>query len=299
MDRLKEMTVELMGNQHFDSLALGVVDFKKKDFQSFQFVSGSFIETPVWFDLASITKPFTIGLKWLMERDALGEEWILCSEHRAGLPEWARLDRKTWRQQVLSYPINPGAQTVYSCLSPLRAMCMTSDDGDDFYLQFRDIWDSEILHWSEIKDISRVRPTGYRHGNLILGEVHDPNAFNLKQKIANAGLFGTVEGACRTLLKMQEKFNFIKVVSQGKIKEKSKRFYRSFDFVTTPESSLAGEGCTTNTFGHLGFTGTCFWIHPELNRGFVLLTNGTQNYWYDRGGLNLIRKQLGQAIWKA
>ena len=76
------------------------------------------------------------------------------------------------------------------------------------------------------------------------------------------------------------------------------RFIMGFDHVMDPDNTLAGVGSTTKTFGHLGFTGTSFWINPETNIGAVILTNATQTYWYERSGLIKLRKELGTAIWK-
>ena len=76
------------------------------------------------------------------------------------------------------------------------------------------------------------------------------------------------------------------------------RFILGFDRVTDPENTLAGKGASLNTFGHLGFTGTSFWIDLEKMKGSVILTNATQTYWYERSGLAQLRKALGSAIWK-
>jgi CubicO group peptidase (beta-lactamase class C family) len=78
---------------------------------------------------------------------------------------------------------------------------------------------------------------------------------------------------------------------------KDDRFILGFDRVTDTENTLAGKGCSHQTFGHLGFTGTSFWIDLEKNRAAVILTNATQSYWYDRQGLNDLRRQLGSALW--
>jgi CubicO group peptidase (beta-lactamase class C family) len=37
--------------------------------------------------------------------------------------------------------------------------------------------------------------------------------------------------------------------------------------------SAAGEVCSSETFGHLGFTGTSFWCDPTAETVTVLLTN--------------------------
>ena len=39
-------------------------------------------------------------------------------------------------------------------------------------------------------------------------------------------------------------------------------------------------------------------IDPENQKGAVILTNGVQTYWYDKAGLNHLRRTMGEAIWK-
>ena len=46
-----------------------------------------------------------------------------------------------------------------------------------------------------------------------------------------------------------------------------------FDGKNDHGSSSAGERCSPDTFGHLGFTGTSFWIDPHAQVVAVLLTN--------------------------
>jgi len=54
--------------------------------------------------------------------------------------------------------------------------------------------------------------------------------------------------------------------------------------------TLAGSRANLSTFGHLGFTGTSIWIDSERKVGTVILSNATQNYWYDKAELNKLRK---------
>ena len=76
------------------------------------------------------------------------------------------------------------------------------------------------------------------------------------------------------------------------------RYIQGYDHVMDPENTLAGKGCSQKTFGHLGFTGTSFWIDLEQLKAAVIFTNATQSYWYERSGLTHLRKSLGEAIWK-
>ena len=75
------------------------------------------------------------------------------------------------------------------------------------------------------------------------------------------------------------------------------RFIVGFDHVMDPQNTLAGAGASIKTFGHLGFTGTSFWIDTTKDKGAIILTNATKTYWYERSGLTLLRKTLGEKIW--
>jgi CubicO group peptidase (beta-lactamase class C family) len=47
----------------------------------------------------------------------------------------------------------------------------------------------------------------------------------------------------------------------------------------------------------LGFTGTSIWIDPERMLGHVILSNATKIHWYDKQGLNDLRRAIGQEVW--
>ena len=64
-----------------------------------------------------------------------------------------------------------------------------------------------------------------------------------------------------------------------------------------PNDTLAGNGCSQATAGHLGFTGTSVWIDFEKEVGHIILSNATQNYWYEKAGLNQLRRTIGQLVW--
>jgi CubicO group peptidase (beta-lactamase class C family) len=75
------------------------------------------------------------------------------------------------------------------------------------------------------------------------------------------------------------------------------RFAYGWDRVENPGNTLAGAGCGPSTFGHLGFTGTSIWIDPEKGLGHVILSNATKYHWYDKVGLNDIRRAIGEKVW--
>lgn len=116
---------------------------------------------------------------------------------------------------------------------------------------------------------------------LIVGEVDDENAYCLGGVAGHAGLFGTAFGIFRLL-------SFLMDVHSGKNASWSPAILREFwkrqDIVPgstwalgydTPSASGSSSGVcfSPRSVGHLGFSGTSFWI--DLDRGImvILLTN--------------------------
>ena len=40
-----------------------------------------------------------------------------------------------------------------------------------------------------------------------------------------------------------------------------------------PQNSPTGESAPTSTYGHVGFTGTCFWSDPDNQLIYIFLSN--------------------------
>jgi CubicO group peptidase (beta-lactamase class C family) len=43
--------------------------------------------------------------------------------------------------------------------------------------------------------------------------------------------------------------------------------------ISNPERSPTAESATASTYGHTGFTGTCFWVDPDNQLIYIFLTN--------------------------
>lgn len=284
-----------MRDQHFDCLAVGVVDFSKHSFKNFELC-----EPDSFFDLASLTKPLTLGLVYSLDPNLFDKNQKLLLEHRASLPAWGRLSHFNWREQISSYPISE-SETLYSDFSALRSMIEWEKKSQkSLYETCSEVWDDEVCSWLSLEQrLDAFSPvTGYRKGELISGQVHDDNAFVIGERVSHAGLFGTIKGLCQTLLNWNQKCQLLEIMQENISKApQEQRFVCGWDRVLEPENSLAGLGCGKFTFGHLGFTGTSIWIDPELKKGHIILTNATRNYWYDRAGLTRLRKELGKLIW--
>ncbi len=287
-----------MLKQSFDSMALGLVDFKDKSFETLDLIDPTYSELgPVFFDLASLTKPLTFGCAALVRPELLNEQdLLLLSEHRSGLPIWGRLSHRGWEEEILSFKIQE-SETAYSDFGALRLQLeMEKRLGHSIYDLITPLWHEELTSWLDLPMHASFTPTGERGRSIIWGEVMDDNAFVIKKKVSHAGLFATIEGLCQTLINIDKKHDLLVAMTQN-ISKSSNRFVRGWDSTRGNQESLAGAGASELTFGHLGFTGTSIWIDPKSSRGYVLLTNATQNYWHERSELNSMRRGLGAALW--
>lgn len=118
---------------------------------------------------------------------------------------------------------------------------------------------------------------------LLLGEVHDENAYCLGGVAGHSGLFGTAAGVYRLLahlLAAYQKKSASPLVSSDLLQTLWRRqkidghstWTLGFD---TPSAvnSTAGRLFSAASVGHLGFTGTSFWMDLEQDVIVVLLTN--------------------------
>ncbi|HUK55401.1 MAG TPA: serine hydrolase [Nitrospiria bacterium] len=118
---------------------------------------------------------------------------------------------------------------------------------------------------------------------IVIGQVHDDNAYVMGGIAGHAGLFGTAADLNRFAQGMLEAL-------RGRCSFVSQKTAKSFvSRQTTPGSSWAlgwdtpsessgtpsssGRFFSARSFGHLGYTGTSIWIDPEQDLVVVLLTN--------------------------
>ncbi len=292
MEEIKRVAQLMLPHQeHLDHLAVGVVDFARGDFEAWE------SRPATWFDLASVSKVLVNAAVFHLHGSDFTPEMRLLLEHRAGLYAWGLLPRQGWREQLLAYEVKE-SPTFYSDFSALRVMLeYEKRTGRKMKADASAIWDEQVRFWRDLPGDAHCPKTGEREGRDIIGEVHDPNAWNLKTFCSHAGLFGTVHGVCRTLLNLEKKTGFIAQVS-GEIARTPHRFVFGWDRVENPEQTLAGKGCSAKTIGHLGFTGTSVWIDAEKRRGHVILSNATRDGWYLKEGLNEIRRAVGEIVWR-
>lgn len=116
---------------------------------------------------------------------------------------------------------------------------------------------------------------------VLEGEVHDDNAYVLGGVGGHAGLFGSAE-AVFGLLDHLDMVHAGRTASNVFTRETVRMFFRrqsevgtwalGFDTPSRPKSS-SGRYFSDHSVGHLGFTGTSFWMDLEMGVIVILLTN--------------------------
>ena len=243
-----------------DVIAVAEVDFDSKKVKSFQFdvKNKSTCSDKIYFDLASVTKILTNGAICLLKEPKEIEFIQLFLEHQSGLPAWGLLPKSNWKELILGFE-SKESSTNYSDLGAIRAQL---EFENKYKVLLYDVastfWDSEVFSWKDLNETHQTLVTGKRKNKDIRGEVHDPNAYVIGEKVSHAGLFSTVEGLGNTLINFNRNGSLIQKISESKKANPLKRFHWGWD----TENSFMGKKASEGTFGHLGFTGTGVWIDP-------------------------------------
>jgi len=128
------------------------------------------------------------------------------------------------------------------------------------------------------KDIAPTEFCPWR-GKLLRGEVHDENTWAVGGVAGQAGLFGTAQAVLALLVVWFEAYQgqrrgFLAPALVKTFWEWGRPGQRALGFDRpSPKGSSAGEYISPRAVGHLGFTGTSFWIDLEKDLLVVLLSN--------------------------
>jgi CubicO group peptidase (beta-lactamase class C family) len=130
-------------------------------------------------------------------------------------------------------------------------------------------------------------------GRVLRGEVHDENAAAL-QGAGHAGLFGPAAAL----------LDFAASLLDGTLLRPA-----TIATMRTPHSATralgweiahpgwsGGDGCSAETLGHTGFTGTGLWIDFAANRAWTLLTNRVHPSRHTDSGIATLRKRVGERV---
>lgn len=118
---------------------------------------------------------------------------------------------------------------------------------------------------------------------VLCGEVHDDNAYTLNGVAGHAGLFGNMESLLTLTTFLLDQWRH-GATHPSYSNETLREFFKrqtwipestwALGFDTPAEKgSSAGQYLSRESVGHLGFTGTSFWIDPQKELVVVLLTN--------------------------
>jgi uncharacterized protein YbbC (DUF1343 family) len=157
---------------------------------------------------------------------------------------------------------------------------------------------------------ARAAPTERRKGpdgeeHWMRGEVHDPRAYLLGGVAGHAGLFSTaneVAHYCRMIL-AGGTVDGRRVLSEDAVRDMTRPRWlpnrksgRALGFdVDTGYSGPRGSRFPRGvSFGHTGFTGTCFWLDPETRGFFVLLANRVHPD--GKGDTGPLRRKVADAV---
>jgi len=127
----------------------------------------------------------------------------------------------------------------------------------------------------------RAAATEQRDGHWMRGEVHDPRAYCLGGIAGHAGLFSTAEDMAvfAQMLLNGGEYNGKRILATETLKIMSAGYEVSSGIrglgwdKQTGYSINKGEGFSERAFGHGGFTGTTFWVDPELDLFVIFLSN--------------------------
>lgn len=132
-----------------------------------------------------------------------------------------------------------------------------------------------------MSDIAPTERDNFMRKQLLRGYVHDEIAAYSGGVQGNAGLFsnaGDLAKLCQTWLNGgvyggERLFNTQTVKLFATSHDKQSNRGLGFDRATRTKSLSRIAGLPESTYGHTGFTGTCFWVDPENEIIFILLCN--------------------------
>lgn len=204
-------------------------------------------------------------------------------------------NKKEWlRDAILNTPLicQPGKEQHYSDLDfMLLGMIVEKKSGIslDLYTRksiFSPLGIEKILFFPELgkKNTENIyAPTeecSWRK-RMLCGEVHDDNASAMGGVAGHAGLFGTIHGVAELVSILLDVVKGRKNHSSLNSDDIQKAVRKQSDLGTwglgfdtrSVERSSSGKFFSPESFGHLGYTGTSFWVDTIKDLAIILLTN--------------------------
>ena len=236
--------------------------------------------------------------RWVPEWRVPGSEGVTVRDlltHRSGLPAFKlffkqAVGRDTVRALVIATALEapPRTRMVYSDLGAIiLGMLVERVTGQSFDVAVQErvltpLGMTETMFNPPASLRGRIAATEMDpwRGRLLVGEVHDENAFALGGVSSHAGLFSTASDMVRfaqiwlgdgrlgdrQLLQPATVRTFATV-------QDSAFSSRAIGWDTPTGDNSAGTRIQRPAFGHTGFTGTSVWIDPVRGMFVLLLTN--------------------------
>ena len=136
-------------------------------------------------------------------------------------------------------------------------------------------------------------------GHLLQGEVHDENAAILGGIAGHAGLFGTAHAVGQLAKAWLDSYSGKpSIFRQDLVRQFVKALPETswgLGWDTPSQPSSSGQWFSSESFGHLGFTGTSIWIDPVRELEVIFLSNRVHPT-RDNQAIKAFRPQLHDAI---
>ncbi|MBO3801182.1 MAG: serine hydrolase [Thermoproteota archaeon] len=222
--------------------------------------------------------------------------WHLLT-HTSGLPAWEPLYRGHKGREIIEASINaflhgkPGERFVYSDLGYIVLMEIAERVTgksfnklfNEFVVEPLELKNTMFNPPSELKDNVAATEDCKWRGKLLVGEVHDENAYALGGVSGHAGLFSNALEIAKIAQMLLNKGSYgeKEILSEESVETMTKDWISyigggyglGWVINDTNEPCSAGELMSREAFGHTGFTGTSVWVDPKKELIVVLLTN--------------------------
>jgi CubicO group peptidase (beta-lactamase class C family) len=249
--------------------------------------------------------------------------------HSSGLPPWRpyfmrlqyiaqHLRLETLRKWLVAEPLasDPGEHSDYSDLGFMFLQwiveAVSGQALDQFVTSevFIPLGIEALFYNDSTKAIVDTHPYAATQlcpwrNQLMLGQVDDDNAYVTGGVAGHAGLFGKVDAVCRLLQELLAADhgdtrkgvfdpNLVRLFFTA---SENNRWALGFD-TPSPQGSSAGQYFSRHSVGHLGFTGTSFWMDRRKGVIVSLLTNRVHPWRYS-AGIKTFRPCLHDAVMTA
>lgn len=276
------------------------------------------------FDLASLTKVIftTTAILKLVEAGRIGLDDTLAS----AIPDLRQYDVANAPERRLTFRQCLSHQTHLPAVAPLYTYGQNPQTLRAFVLQRE--WTAGPPVYSDINFIllgiaierltgralaEQPLPSGFTwrpdpaacaatefcqwRGRVMRGEVHDENAYALGGASGHAGLFGPAAA----VLDFAGDLLARRVLGAASLAALRKPHtpQRALGWEVAHPGWSGGDGCSPQTIGHTGFTGTGLWIDWERNLSWTLLTNRVHPTRHAETGIAALRRDVGERLGSA